>query len=76
MLFVVINEGYNPDTIGKELISFAKDKLNRWSLPVRVAVIDEMPMTKLAKVDYRRLEMQEAERAKTQSASPEESKEK
>ena len=75
MLFVVINEGYNPDTIGKELISFAKDKLNRWSLPVRVAVIDEMPMTKLAKVDYRLLEQQEAERAKEQKAVSEETKE-
>ncbi|HJJ38536.1 MAG TPA: class I adenylate-forming enzyme family protein [Methanocorpusculum sp.] len=76
MLFAVINEGYNPDTIGKELIAFAKDKLNRWSLPVRVAVIDEMPMTKLAKVDYRRLELQEAERAKTQAVAAEETEEK
>ena len=74
MLFVVINDGYNPNTIEKELISYAKDKLNRWSLPVRVAVIDEMPMTKFAKVDYRLLEKQEADRAALQNAAEEPAK--
>ncbi|HJJ33303.1 MAG TPA: class I adenylate-forming enzyme family protein [Methanocorpusculum sp.] len=74
MLFVVINDGYNPNTIEKELIPYAKDKLNRWSLPVRVAVIDEMPMTKFAKVDYRLLEKQEADRAALQNAAEEPAK--
>ena len=69
MLFVVVNDGVNPNTIEKELISYAKGKLNRWSLPVKVAVIDEMPMTKFAKVDYRLLEKQEAERAAAQHAA-------
>lgn len=65
MLFVVLNEGFAPEKIDKELIAYARENLNRWSVPVKVEVIEEMPMTKLSKVDYRYLEQQELERAKT-----------
>jgi len=64
MLFVVLNDGYEPGKIEKELIAFAKLNLNRWSVPVKVEVIEEMPMTKMSKVDYRFLEQKEMERAK------------
>ncbi|HJJ47264.1 MAG TPA: class I adenylate-forming enzyme family protein [Methanocorpusculum sp.] len=68
MLFVVLNEGYNPDTVRKELMSYGKDKLNRWSQPVKIEVLYELPMTKFAKIDYRLLESQEAARAAEQKA--------
>ncbi len=71
MLFVVLNEGYNPDTVRRELMSYGKDKLNRWSLPDKIEVLYEMPMTKFAKVNYRLLEMQEANRAAEQKAAEE-----
>lgn len=76
MLFVVLNEEYKPDTVRKELLSFGKNKLNRWSQPVRIEILEEMPMTKFAKVDYRLLESQEETRAvsEEQSANTEETK--
>ncbi|MDO5846526.1 MAG: class I adenylate-forming enzyme family protein, partial [Methanocorpusculum sp.] len=63
-LFVVLNEGANPATIESELIEYSKDKMNRWSVPVRVEVLEALPMTKFNKVDYMLLEKQEAAKAK------------
>ncbi len=63
-LFVVLEEGANKDTIEAELIAYAQDKVNRWSVPKKVEVIDAMPMTKMNKIDYMYLEKLEKENAK------------
>ncbi len=63
-LFVVLNEGADPATIEGELISYAREHMNRWSVPVKVAVIDALPLTKFNKVDYLLLEKQELAKAK------------
>lgn len=63
-LFVVLNEGANPATIESDLIEYAKNSgLNRWSVPVKVEVVDSLPMTKFSKIDYMLLEKQEFEKA-------------
>lgn len=71
VLCVVLNEGYNPDTVSDELLSYGKTHLNRWSQPVRIEVLDDLPMTKFAKIDYRLLESQEADRAAARRAAEE-----
>lgn len=58
-LFVVPAEGANAETIGAELIAYAQDKMNRWSIPTKVEVIDALPLTKMNKVDYVTLQKQE-----------------
>lgn len=62
-LFVVPEAGANLETLEADLIEFAKDKMNRWSVPVKVEVVDTLPMTKMNKIDYRALENLEMERA-------------
>lgn len=62
-LYVTLNEGYSAENIETELISFVSGKLNRWSTPVRVEVLSEMPMTKFNKIDYRYLQDKEMEGA-------------
>ncbi|MBO5430797.1 acyl--CoA ligase, partial [Methanocorpusculum sp.] len=58
-LFVVPEEGANLDTLEADLIAYAADKVNRWSVPKKVEVIDAMPLTKMNKVDYMALQEQE-----------------
>ncbi|HJJ41767.1 MAG TPA: class I adenylate-forming enzyme family protein [Methanocorpusculum sp.] len=40
----------------EKIKKFASEKLNEWSIPTSIYEIDEMPMTKLQKVDFMRLE--------------------
>ena len=47
----------------KILIDYAKEQMNRWSVPVKVEFVSDFPMTKFNKVDYRLLEKQELSRA-------------
>ncbi|MDO5844358.1 MAG: class I adenylate-forming enzyme family protein [Methanocorpusculum sp.] len=66
-LFVVLNEGANAATVESDLIEFAKKSgLSRWSIPVKVEVVEALPMTKFSKVDYMLLEKQELENSKKQ----------
>ena len=58
-LFVVPEEGANLETLEADLIAYAADKVNRWSVPKKVEVIDAMPLTKMNKVDYMALQEQE-----------------
>jgi long-chain acyl-CoA synthetase len=37
-------------------MAYARANLNHWSCPISVAVLDEMPQTKMNKTDYRILE--------------------
>ncbi|MDD2248824.1 MAG: class I adenylate-forming enzyme family protein [Methanocorpusculum sp.] len=47
----------------KLLIEYAKEQMNRWSVPVKVEFVADLPMTKFNKIDYRLLEKQELSRA-------------
>ena len=47
----------------KLLIDYAKEQMNRWSAPVKVEFVSDLPMTKFNKIDYRLLEKQELSRA-------------
>ncbi|MBO5367162.1 acyl--CoA ligase, partial [Methanocorpusculum sp.] len=42
-----------------EIMAYAKENLNHWSCPFAVAVLEEMPQTKMNKTDYRVLEKRE-----------------
>lgn len=65
-LFVVLADDVAPETaanIESELIEFAKaGGLNRWSIPIKVDVVESLPMTKFNKIDYKLLEKQELEK--------------
>ena len=63
-LFVVPEEGANIETLEAELIAFAEDKVNRWSVPKKVEIIDALPLTKMNKIDYMTLQEQELAQAK------------
>ena len=41
-----------PDNIEKAVIDHCKAKLMRYSVPASVSVLDKLPLTKMAKVDY------------------------
>lgn len=61
-LFVVPAEGANTETLEADVIAYAQDKMNRWSVPTKVEIIDALPLTKMNKVDYMALEKREWER--------------
>lgn len=62
MLYVVPNEDADLDRIEADLIQYAKDKhLNRWSIPIKIELIDALPRTKFTKVDYMLLEKKQKE---------------
>ncbi len=42
--------------VTQDILAFARAHLNRWSCPVKVEVLDAMPMTKMSKTDYKALE--------------------
>ena len=44
------------EAVKEEIMSYARANLNHWSCPISVAVLDEMPQTKMNKTDYRVLE--------------------
>ena len=65
-LYVVPEKPLGSFDAGEEekiLIGYAKDQMNRWSVPVQVEFVSDLPMTKFNKVDYRFLEKQEQTRA-------------
>ena len=44
------------EAVKEEIMAYAKENLNHWSCPFSVAVLEEMPQTKMNKTDYRVLE--------------------
>ncbi|HJJ29933.1 MAG TPA: class I adenylate-forming enzyme family protein [Methanocorpusculum sp.] len=65
-LYVVSEKPLGSFDTGEEekiLIGYAKDRMNRWSVPAQVEFVSDLPMTKFNKVDYRLLEKQEQTRA-------------
>ncbi|MDO5845546.1 MAG: class I adenylate-forming enzyme family protein [Methanocorpusculum sp.] len=58
-LYVVLNKlprQIKTDDAVAAIMQFARDHLNEWSVPRSISVIQEMPMTKYNKVDFRALE--------------------
>ena len=41
---------------GEEIIAFVRTQLIKWSCPREVEFIEKLPLTKIGKVDYRKLE--------------------
>ena len=65
-LFVVPEkplDSFNADEEEKIIIEYAKGLMNHWSIPVKVEFVQNLPMTKFNKVDYRLLEKQEQKKA-------------
>lgn len=55
-LFVVKNKKYKDDDEAKlteKIIQFGKQNLSKWSVPAVVEYIDELPRTKIGKVDFK-----------------------
>jgi len=61
--FIVLNPGFEPgeDTYMK-LMAFCKKHIARYAMPYDIEFCDELPRTRLGKIDYRALETREAER--------------
>ncbi len=43
----------------KQILAYANEHLNHWSVPKAVVILDEMPMTKMNKLDYMALQDRE-----------------
>lgn len=55
-LFVVKNKKYendNEEELTKKIIDFGLQNLSKWSVPKEVVYIDELPRTKIGKVDFK-----------------------
>ncbi len=55
-LFVVKNKKYkddNEEQLTEKIIQFGKQNLSKWSIPAVVEYIDELPRTKIGKVDFK-----------------------
>lgn len=61
IVFAVLNDGANAETVKKELFELCKKELPEYVQPVDFIFIDKMPLTPIGKVDYRALE-KEAEK--------------
>ncbi|MDO5843906.1 MAG: class I adenylate-forming enzyme family protein [Methanocorpusculum sp.] len=55
-LYVTLNEDSDRTAKSEKIMEFAKSNLNHWSCPFEVEVLNEMPLTKMNKTDYRVLE--------------------
>lgn len=51
------------EKLAGEILSWAADKLNRWSLPKDIVFRDELPLTRVGKIAYTELEKEAAEEA-------------
>ncbi len=56
-------DGEAGEKLVEEIIQFASDKLNRWSLPKDIVFRDELPLTRVGKIAYTELEKEAAEEA-------------
>ena len=57
---VLVAEAAASDQLGKELIEHCRRTLIKWSCPREVEIRDELPLTKVGKVDYVALEREAA----------------
>ena len=56
IVFAVLNDGANAETVKAELFELCKKELPEYVQPVDFVFIDKMPLTPIGKVDYRTLE--------------------
>ena len=56
IVFAVLKDGCNADTVKKELFELCQKELPEYVQPVDFVFIDKMPLTPIGKVDYRVLE--------------------
>lgn len=56
IVFAVLNDGANAETVKAELFELCKKELPEYVQPVDFVFIDKMPLTPIGKVDYRALE--------------------
>lgn len=55
-LFVSLNQPTdNPDEVAKYIKEYCKSKLDRFSQPTTVTIMDSLPKTKMAKIDFMKL---------------------
>ena len=55
--FVTMKDSsYSKEQFVTELMECAREKLPEHSVPVKIVVLDEMPLTQSGKIDYRKLE--------------------
>ena len=54
--YVTLNKPMDKDTVTSKVIDYCKANLIRYSVPTYVEVLDSMPRTKFAKIDYKSLE--------------------
>ena len=52
-LYVTLNDPLqNKEEAVEAIMNYARENLNRWSMPKKISVLHEMPRTKLNKIDY------------------------
>ena len=54
-LCVTVVEGTDKDKAISQINSYCKKKLSKFSCPKKIEIIDEMPRTKMAKIDFMKL---------------------
>jgi len=59
--YVVPSEGCPEEELEAEILQWAADKLNRWSMPKDIVFRRELPLTRVGKVAYTELEREAAE---------------
>ncbi|HJJ29934.1 MAG TPA: class I adenylate-forming enzyme family protein [Methanocorpusculum sp.] len=55
-LFVTLKQKMDQIEAEKQILIYANEHLNHWSVPKMVVILDEMPMTKMNKLDYMALQ--------------------
>jgi long-chain acyl-CoA synthetase len=59
--YVVLSDGFSPsENLSSQILEWASDKLNRWSLPENIDFREELPLTRVGKVAYTELEKEAA----------------
>ncbi len=53
--FVTLHKPMSQTEVSKKVIAHCKRKLMRYSIPTTVQVLEQMPLTKMAKIDYQTL---------------------
>ena len=48
----LVNPAENHEAAKDVILQYARENLNRWSIPKKISILKEMPRTKLNKIDY------------------------
>ena len=59
--FITVSEKKQQDEIIREVHNLCSEKLSNYQIPVEIEIIDEMPLTKVGKINYLELEKLESE---------------